>query len=387
MKIVFISNFLNHHQLPFCQAILNNKDIEFNFIATTPIPKSRLNFGYADMNKEYDFVVRPYENVLEKAKALTLSEEADVAIFGSAPEFYLKKRLKKGKLTFRYSERLYKIKKPFYLMPLVALKRFWQCGRHKSMYLLCSSAYTSADYAKTGTFINKAYKWGYFPEVKEYDDINHLIEIKKKNTILWAGRLIDWKHPELPIEIAKRLKDNGIDFQLNIIGNGELENELVKLINTYGLQNEVKMLGSMPPEKVREYMEESEIFMFTSDRNEGWGAVLNESMSSGCAVVASHIIGSVPFLINNNENGLIYLDGDIEDLYNKVKFLIDNPRKRTEMGKKAYDTLCNEWNAENAADKFIKLSREILKGNKNPDLFEDGVCSKAPILKDGWYKK
>lgn len=387
MKIVFISNFLNHHQLPFCQAILNNKDTEFKFIATTPIPKSRLNFGYTDMNTQYDFVVRTFESIEEKAKAMVFCEDADVLIFGSAPEFYLEKRLKKGKLTFRYSERLYKIKKPFYLMPLVALKRFWQCGRHKSMYLLCSSAYTSADYAKTGTFINKAYKWGYFPEVKEYDDINHLIEIKKKNTILWAGRLIDWKHPELPIEIAKRLKDNGIDFQLNIIGNGELENELVKLINTYGLQNEVKMLGSMPPEKVREYMEESEIFMFTSDRNEGWGAVLNESMSSGCAVVASHIIGSVPFLINNNENGLIYLDGDIEDLYGKVKFLLDNPKKRAEMGKKAYDTLCNEWNAENAADKFIKLSREILKGNKNPDLFEDGVCSKAPILKDGWYKK
>ena len=90
MKIVFISNFLNHHQLPFCQYILKSKDIEFKFIATTPIPKSRLNFGYADMNKEYDFVVRPYENALEKAKALTLSEEADVAIFGSAPEFYLK---------------------------------------------------------------------------------------------------------------------------------------------------------------------------------------------------------------------------------------------------------------------------------------------------------
>ena len=385
MKIVFISNFLNHHQLPFCQAILNNKDIEFNFIATTPIPKSRLNFGYADMNNEYDFVVRPYENVLEKAKALTLSEEADVAIFGSAPEFYLEKRLKKGKLTFRYSERLYKIKKPFYLMPLVALKRFWQCGRHKSMYLLCSSAYTSADYAKTGTFINKAYKWGYFPEVKKYDDSDELIGNKKKNTLLWVARLIKLKHPELPIEIAKRLKNEGIDFQLNIIGNGIMEAELKELIKDYGLEDNVKMLGSMSPERVREYMEESEIFMFTSDRNEGWGAVINESMNSGCAVVASHIIGSVPFLIKDGENGLIYRDGDIEDLYGNVKFLLDNPKKRAEIGKKAYETLCNEWNAENAADKFIKLSREILKGNKRPCLFEDGVCSKAEILKDGWY--
>ena len=49
-------------------------------------------------------------------------------------------------------------------------------------------------------------------------------------------------------------------------------------------------------------MEKSEIFLFTSDKGEGWGAVLNESMNSACAVVASHAIGSVPFLLKDGEN-------------------------------------------------------------------------------------
>lgn len=51
----------------------------------------------------------------------------------------------------------------------------------------------------------------------------------------------------------------------------------------------------MKASEVRSYMEKADIYLFTSDFNEGWGAVLNESMNSGCAVVASHAIGSVPF--------------------------------------------------------------------------------------------
>ena len=381
MKIIFLSNFLNHHQLPLCKAFIEN-NIEFYFIATTHVPKSRLVLGYADMNHTYDFVICAYENAENHQKALDLCRTADVVITGSAPDCYIKERLKNKKLTFRYSERIYKIKPPFYQMPLRAVKYFLQNGRHKNLYMLCASAYTAADYAKTATFINKTYKWGYFPEVKKYDNIDALINGKKKNTLLWAGRLIDWKHPECAIKVAEKLKNDGYDFELNIIGTGNMEEEIKSLIADYGLVDCVRTLGSMPPEKVREHMENSEIYLFTSDRQEGWGAVLNESMNSGCAVVASQAIGTVPFLLKDGENGLIYCDGDIDNLYEKVKYLLDNPKKRAEIGRSAYETLCNEWNAENAAKKFIILANSLLGGDKMADLFKDGVCSKSEIIND-----
>ena len=125
------------------------------------------------------------------------------------------------------------------------------------------------------------------------------------------------------------------------------------------------------------------IFLFTSDRNEGWGAVLNEAMNSGCAVVASHAIGSVPFLIDNGKNGLIYRSGEIQDLYEKVKYLIENWNKAEEIGKNAYGTLVGLWNAEIAAERFKRLVQEIKAGNTT-DLFEDGPCSNAAVFKGGW---
>ena len=157
------------------------------------------------------------------------------------------------------------------------------------------------------------------------------------------------------------------------------------MIHEKRLDDCVQMLGAMSPEKVREYMEAADIFLFTSDFNEGWGAVLNESMNSACAVVASHAIGSVPFLLEDGKNGFIYKNGDEQSLYERVVQLIEQPELREMIGRNAYRTLAEKWNAEVVAERFIALAQALLEGKK-ADLFEDGPCSRAKILKNGWYK-
>lgn len=382
MKIVFLSNFLNHHQLPLCHAFSAIENCSFHFIATEPVPEDRIALGYVDMNSAYDFVVRTYEDKAQDRLALELSQTADVVIIGSAPDRYTKKRLKEKKLTFRYSERIYKRKPPFYEMPLRIVKNYFRFGRYTSLYLLCASAYTASDFAKTFTFLNKTYKWGYFPEIKRHDGMERLMEAKEPATILWAGRFIDWKHPEYVIEVARRLKEDGYDFQISMIGNGELQEFVGELIKTYALEDRVHLLGAMSPEAVRIYMERAQIFLFTSDRNEGWGAVLNEAMNSACVVIAGDAIGSVPFLLKSKENGLTFQDGNVDDLYEKVKFLLKNPAVCKDLGMKAYETMTGLWNAEVAAQRLIKLTEVMLRGEKYPNLYSDGPCSKAEILKD-----
>ena len=252
--------------------------------------------------------------------------------------------------------------------------------------MLCASAYTPFDYSLTGSYLGKTFKWGYFPEVKSQniDALMRLKGLKGKPSILWVGRLIELKHPDASIRLAEKLKQKGYDFELNIIGNGALEQQLQQMIHDKQLDNCVSMLGAMSPEKVRDYMEAADIFLFTSDFNEGWGAVLNEAMNSGCAVVASHAIGSVPFLIRDGENGLIYKNGDETGLFNRVVGLIDHPEKRERMGRMAYQALADQWNAETAASRFLQLCQAIQDG-RPLDLFEEGPCSSAAILRNGWY--
>lgn len=387
MRLTFFSNFINHHQIPLCLEFYNALGDDFKFVVTEQVPEERLAMGYRDLSELYPFIVKAFISESEHEYARKLGEESDVAILGSAPEEFVRPRIRSNKLTFRYSERVFKKGRWLVLYPvkLFKLLRNHTMYRSKNVFLLGASAYAASDFLLVGAYKNKAYTWGYFPEVKEYP-IDALM-LKKNNDIpkiLWVGRFIALKHPELMISLAKRLKENGFTFSLDLIGTGPLQSKLQKCISKYGLENEVTILGSMSPEDVRAHMEQANIYLFTSNYREGWGAVLNEAMNSGCAVVASHAIGSVPVLLKNKENGLIYPYGNKQQMFDSVALLLENPDLCKKLGMNAYTTLANVWNPANAAERFLVLASSLLTGKEV--IFEDGPCSKAKLLTHAYGK-
>lgn len=384
MKLTFVSNALTPHQIPFCEACINILGDGFSFVSVAEVTDERKTIGWGAEAKDYE--IRSYESSEAREKAITSINEADVLILGSASEDIIKSRLKAKKLTFKYSERQYKKPLNIKTYPHALAGAWLHFGRYQSapFYLLCASAYASADFMKFGNFKNRAFKWGYFPATYEYD-IDVLMAKKESRTITWAARMIDWKHPELAVEMARRLKADGIDFTLNVIGFGVMENEIRESVARLGLADCVKLLGSMKPEEVREYMEKSAVFLMTSDRQEGWGAVLNEAQNSACAVLANSAAGSAPYLIKNGENGFIYNEKDIDDMYAKLKLLLLDTEKREAMGRAAYQNIHGHWNAENAAKRFVTLAEHLLSGGDGLSLFDDGICSPAEHYRDGWY--
>ncbi len=379
----FFSNYLTHHQLPFCLEMVKLTQGNFTFVETDTLPEERKGMGYQSLGEQYNFVIDTTKGREHEEQAMALARNADVVIFGSAPEKYLRVRMKQNKLTFRYSERIFK-KGEF--DPLRQLKYTYRSlpNRNKSLYYLFSSAYAAKDYKRCFADPHKMFKWGYFPEAKQYGDFDALMATKQHASILWAGRLIDFKHPEATVQAAKPLKDEGYTFTLNIIGNGALEVPLKEMIDKEGLSDCVHMLGAMPPDAVRTYMEKCEIYLFTSDFNEGWGAVLNEAMNSGCAVIASHAIGSVPFLLKDGKNGYVYRNGELDDLYGKLKGLLDSPKLCRELGECAYNTVKNVWNASAAAKRLLALT-EKLTSTDSPEFEPSGPCSVAEILNQDWF--
>ena len=380
MTITFFSNFLNIHQLPFCLELIKHiGEDNFRFVATSKLASDRVAMGFEDMNLK-PFVVRTYDASGEGyQEALRLATESDVAIMGSSPLEFTEARLRTNKLTFQYTERLLKLGWRVFTMPGFYRSTYCRFFRYrkKNQYVLCASAYTAPDLEKLGWSRNKCFKWGYFPEVNiAYPRVEDNNGLKHPDvSILWAGRLIGLKHPEVAILIAEALKKAGKAFTMRIIGDGEKMDSLKNEIIAKKLEDYITMLGSQPHEVVLEEMQKADIYLFTSDRNEGWGAVLNEAMSSGCAVVASDAIGSAPFLIKNGVNGYTYHDGDTEDLLQKVCGLIDDPQKRNQLSAEAIKTMCDEWSIENATNNLIELIIGIQKNCKTPIV--SGPCSLA----------
>jgi glycosyltransferase involved in cell wall biosynthesis len=350
---------------------------KFKFISTMKTPQWILNSGYSNFESiTYNLLAyKSDENYLE---ALKLALQSDIVIHGAAPEILIKERIKLDKITFRYSERIFKKGLWRILDPrvLYILIRNHTIYREKKLYMLCASAYVANDLDFIFAYPKKKYKWGYFTEVEEFN-VEQMIHKRPKNRIelLWTARFISWKHPELAVKLAFELKKKGYNFHLNMIGTGEMFDEIKLKIINLGLTDCITLLGNLTNKEVRNYMLNANIFLFTSDKVEGWGAVLNEAMNSGCAVVVSNKIGSVPFLIENNQNGIIFKSENLVDLVNKVENLINDVEKREIVSINAYQTIKKVWSPEQAAISFIKLSDSLIN-NKSIEI-ESGPCSIA----------
>lgn len=389
MKITFYSNFLNHHQLPFCIEMYELLKNEFVFVACARTPEERIKLGYQDMNDRYPFVLKVYDdsNNLQRAKDLIM--ESDITIHGSAMDLFLKIRENIKKPCFLYSERVFKPGDSTSTLRTVLAYYKHHIFRNKmNTYVLCASYYASFDYMWLGPYFNKCFAWGYFPPMKLYN-INELMEKKAKHNkiiILWVGRMIEVKHPECAINTAHYLDEKGIDFELKLIGNGPLASHIQGMIDSYGLDEKIHMLGSMSTEEVRTNFEDASIFLFTSDYNEGWGAVLNESMNSGCAVVASHAIGATGYLIENGKNGIVYPFGNQDEINYWTEQLINRKDIRERLGTNAYDTIKNHWNAHEAATRLVTICDNIIQREKITR-FDVGPCCKAVCSSNNTYKK
>lgn len=405
MEICFVSNYINHHQIPFCNAMCRETEGQFTFIQTEPMEEERVRMGWQE-NVRPAYVRCFYE---EEEWCRRRIMDCDVVLFGGCDdESYIVDRLRSGRLVIRYSERLYKTGQWKAVSPRGLLKKYRDHTRYRrsAVYLLCAGAYVASDFHIVRAYPGKMFCWGYFPETRHYD-VDRLMEGKGWQTaggekipyLLWAARFIDWKHPELPLETARYLKQKGYCFRLDMIGGGAMEETVRGLLAEYELEDCVRLLGYKTPAEVRAYMEKADIFLFTSDRQEGWGAVANEAMNSGCALVADHMIGAAPYLIASGHNGFIYKDGSRKSLFALTEKLVQDKSLCRELGRSAYETITRVWNAENAAARLMELIRGFLdpsamgrtkgaSGRKTMSRKETFLrpCACAPIIGEGFQE-
>lgn len=377
--IAFISTYLSHHQLPFCQQMAALTQQQFCYIACEPIHDYRLKMGYEDLNNRVPYVFKAYESASAMQEAKRICDTCEVLLVGSAPEHYFRDRLRKKKLTLRICERPFK--EPFtagnFVRRSVGMLRHFLPYQNKAYYLLAASAYAANDFLMYGCFRKRIYRWGYFPEIRTYSDSAALMDGKTDNSILWVARMIDCKQPQTVLQLASRLKKDGIPFHLTMIGAGDLEDCVRNEIRARGLTDCIELTGALPPDEVRTRMEQSKIMLFTSDRREGWGAVVNEAMNSGCALVADRAAGSVPFLLEDGKNGCLYSDGDLETAYRKLVLLLRQREQCRQIGLAAYKTVLTQWNAENAAKRLMDVLAHLQKCPNERYYYDSGVCSAA----------
>ena len=174
------------------------------------------------------------------------------------------------------------------------------------------------------------------PNPLVFDQIDY--SPKRKKQILAVGRLDGWfvKGFDLLIKAFGKIANKFPEWELCIMGNGSDEtiNMLQNLAAESGIVKNFKILPfqSDPLPVYRE----SEVFCLSS-RYEGFGLVLVEAMSQGCACVACDFKGRQREIINDDTCGITCEAGDIDALANALQKMLGDAAYRKSAGKAAIE--------------------------------------------------
>jgi len=145
--------------------------------------------------------------------------------------------------------------------------------------------------------------------------------------ILYLGRLSEEKGLWTLLRAASRLKD--VEFK--IAGRGPLENSLRRLATEQGLTN-VEFVGAKTVREKWDLLCDCLCVVVPSECYETFGMVVLEAYAAGKPVIGSDL-GSLPFVIEDGNSGLLFRCGNAEELADKARYLISDSTARQRMGK------------------------------------------------------
>jgi glycosyltransferase involved in cell wall biosynthesis len=204
-----------------------------------------------------------------------------------------------------------------------------------------------------------------FIDLTGFDELNKSMEYEKgknETSVVYFGRLTQGKGLVTLLEAANIWQQKNKDKELivKIIGDGPLKNELEEIVKTTSINN-IRFLGFMKREKLFREIKNSIAVIIPSEWYENNPMSVIESFALCKPVIGSRIAG-IPELVKDNYTGLTFEPGNAFDLYTKILFLMENPDKAREMGKKANQFVRDELSAENYYKKLMEIYKlAILK--------------------------
>ena len=161
---------------------------------------------------------------------------------------------------------------------------------------------------------------------------------KKPIEIIYLGRLIELKGIMLLVDVVKNIKTD-IPFHVSLYGEGELESDIRKKIDEYGLNDVLTIQGKVNYTEISDIYKNADIFAHPTFRDSS-GAVFVEAMANKLPIVALN--QSLSRDLNKHKCGLFVnteqsKEEIISEFAGKLKELIENYDLRVKLGQNGYD--------------------------------------------------
>lgn len=187
--------------------------------------------------------------------------------------------------------------------------------------------------------------------VREYSSANEPIHIG------YAGRLTKrQKRLDLVVDVAEKLKSNGIDFLLELAGTGDYEKELQAEILHRNLSDCMILKGMINRNEIPEFWKKQDIYLSCSDW-EGHSISQSEAMAEGVVPVVTNTSGTEED-IKSGYNGYIAELQDIDSMTKNIVHLYQNRELLPIMGKRSYEIILERSEKLNEEAFWKKMLRE-----------------------------
>ena len=178
-------------------------------------------------------------------------------------------------------------------------------------------------------------------------------------TIGYLGRLIEDKGV---LDLLKAVSQIKSDFNLLMIGSGKLKSKIDSEGRRLGISEKIRLVDSIPSSQVPDYLNCMDCIVLPSRTTRKWkeqfGRVLTEAMSCEVPVIGSDS-GEIPNVLG--DSGLIFKEGDVDDLYSKIKLLINSKKLRTKLAKKGRQRVLDNFTQKIVARETYKIYKKMMR--------------------------
>jgi len=152
--------------------------------------------------------------------------------------------------------------------------------------------------------------------------------------------------------------------QLKIAGRGPVEADLRQYVRERGIQN-IEFVGFKSDESKTEFLRNSAFVILPSECYEQMPISILEAFASGKPVVAADL-GSIPYIVEDGKNGLLYKVGDAKDLANKTDFLFANPEMILRMGCYARHLIDTRYSPSHGRQLLVDIFQRVTGQRREP---------------------
>ncbi|MBI4312071.1 MAG: glycosyltransferase [Chloroflexi bacterium] len=192
--------------------------------------------------------------------------------------------------------------------------------------------------------------------------------VRRERLVLAVGRLVEKKGFSDLVKASRILRDQGLQFQCEIVGDGELRQRLEREIRDQGLTGTVRLTGPRSQEELVSYYRRASVLVQPSivakDGNrDALPTVLLEGMACGVPAIATRLTG-IPEIVDDGENGFLVEPGDAAALAGAIRRVLESKGLQERFSLAATAKAQRRFSLENNVSDLYRLFGQSVEERK-----------------------